>query len=54
MGAMDWAGFDHVCALLGVTDPDQLIERLLVIKLHRPNRGAASERKTPEQLMEDL
>ena len=53
MGGMDWAGFDHVAALLGVTDPDQLIERLLVIKLHRPDRGTPADKAAPEQLMED-
>lgn len=35
-GGFDWAGLDSVAALLGVADIEDLINRLLVIKLHRP------------------
>lgn len=35
MGAFDWAGLPHVCALLGVDDPEALVWRLQTIKTHR-------------------
>lgn len=37
MGGIDWSGLPFVCALLGIHDPEQLIDRLLVIKTHRPD-----------------
>lgn len=36
MGGIDWSGLPLVCALLGVRDVELLVERLLVIKTHRP------------------
>lgn len=36
MGGIDWAGFPLLCALLGVPDPDLMVERLHAIKTHRP------------------
>jgi hypothetical protein len=36
MGGLDWAGLHVVCALLGIDDPEALINRLAVIKHHRP------------------
>ncbi|HMQ71350.1 MAG TPA: hypothetical protein PKA84_01610 [Rubrivivax sp.] len=35
-GGFDWAGLPLVCGLLGVREPEMLIERLLIIKTHRP------------------
>lgn len=35
-GGLDWAGLPYVCALLDISDPEDLMHRLLVIKLHRP------------------
>lgn len=35
-GAIDWAGLDLVAALLGVQDIEALINRLLIIKSHKP------------------
>jgi hypothetical protein len=40
-GAFDWAGLPIVCALLGVQDVELLIDRLMVIKLHKPPTGPA-------------
>jgi hypothetical protein len=37
MGGIDWSGLPFVCALLGFQDIDRLIERLLVIKTHKPD-----------------
>lgn len=42
-GGIDWAGYDRVCAHLGIAQDDQdhhadLIDRLAVIKNHNPNR----------------
>lgn len=36
MGGIDWAGVPLVFALLGVADPEPMLHRLGVIKLHRP------------------
>ncbi len=36
MGGIDWAGLDVVIELLGVRDVDGLLQRLAVIKGHRP------------------
>lgn len=36
MGGIDWAGLEVVTALLGITDVDGLVQRLSVIKHHRP------------------
>lgn len=38
MGGIDWSGLPYVCALLGIEDVEQLIERLLVIKTHKPDK----------------
>jgi len=37
MGAIDWSGLFVVLELLSVTDPETLIDDLLVIKGHRPS-----------------
>ncbi len=36
MGGFDWAGLPYVVAHLGVRDVGALLERLNVIKLHKP------------------
>ena len=36
MGGLDWAALPYVVAYLGVLDVEALIDRLRVIKLHRP------------------
>jgi hypothetical protein len=36
MGGCDWAGLPYVVAYLGVQDVEGLLDRLRVIKLHRP------------------
>lgn len=36
MGGMDWAGLPLACELFHVTDVEALLQRLLVIKTHRP------------------
>jgi hypothetical protein len=38
MGGLDWAGLPLACAYLGVRDVEGLIDRLLVIKQHNPDR----------------
>lgn len=35
-GGIDWAGLPLVAELLGIDDLEDLLHRLLVIKLHRP------------------
>lgn len=41
-GGIHWAGLPYVVELLGVRDLEALLDRLLVIKLHRPpEQGAA-------------
>lgn len=42
-GGIDWAGLPIVCAHLGITDHAALMDRLLVIKLHRPPRSEAGD-----------
>lgn len=39
MGGFDWQGLPIVCTMLGVRDVEMLIERLLVIKTHKPPTG---------------
>lgn len=36
MGGIDWAGLEVVVAYLGVRDVESLVDRLQVIKLHKP------------------
>lgn len=36
MGGIDWTGLDLAVAMFGVRDVEALIERLLVLKLHKP------------------
>ena len=36
MGGLDWAGLPLVVALLGVDDVEAFVDRLLVIKTHKP------------------
>lgn len=36
MGGIDWAGLPIVAELLGIADPEYLIEQLLVIRTHKP------------------
>ena len=38
MGGLDWARLDYAAAFFGVRDLEDLTERLLVIKLHRPTK----------------
>jgi len=41
MGGCDFgAGLDRFIDLYGVTDVDDLMHRLIVIKLHEPKKGA--------------
>ena len=35
-GGLDWAGLPLVVAMLGVSDVEAFVDRLLVIKTHRP------------------
>lgn len=39
MGGMDWSGLPLLVALHGVDDVEGLIDRLVVIKTHRPPTG---------------
>ncbi len=39
-GGLDWAGLPLACAYYGVRHPEPLIDRLLVIKNHRPDKDA--------------
>lgn len=41
MGGLDYAGLPLVCAKLGVRDVDGLVDRLLVIKMHKRKEGGA-------------
>jgi hypothetical protein len=36
MGGLDWTGLPFFCALHGVQDIENLVDRLLTIKQHRP------------------
>lgn len=36
MGGLDWAGLPLACAVHGVSDIEALVQRLIVIKTHRP------------------
>jgi hypothetical protein len=36
-GSVDWAGVPLVCGLLGITDIDGLVTRLVAIKHHARN-----------------
>lgn len=38
MGGLDWAGLGLAAAFHGARDLEDLTERLLVIKLHRPTK----------------
>ena len=44
MGGIGWAGLELVAAKFGVEDIDDLMDRLLVIKMHKP----PEEDKPPE------
>ena len=35
-GGLDWGGLNFVVELLGITDVEGLVNRLAVIKLHKP------------------
>jgi hypothetical protein len=35
-GGIDWSALPLFFSLWGVTDPEDMIDRLLVIKLHKP------------------
>lgn len=37
-GGLDWSGLPLACAYYGVGDVEGLLQRLLVIKLHRPKK----------------
>lgn len=37
MGGLDWSQLDLAAATFGAVDREDLIERLLVIKTHRPD-----------------
>jgi hypothetical protein len=38
MGGLDWQGLPYVAAYLGVQDITGLIDRLLIIKTHKPQQ----------------
>lgn len=38
MGGLDWSGLAFAAEFFGVRDLEDLTERLLVIKLHRPQK----------------
>ena len=42
-GGIGWAGLDVVCAHLGVADVGDLIDRLSVIKAHRPDKEGVQD-----------
>jgi len=44
MGGIDWAGFHVVAAYLRVTDLTGLMQRLQVLRLHRPPADKADNR----------
>jgi hypothetical protein len=46
MGGMDWGGMTLVCAWLGVTDPEDLMNRIRVIRRHAHQ---AEARRAQEQ-----
>jgi hypothetical protein len=39
MGGIDWAGIPLVFGMLGISDPEPMIERLGAIKTHQPPRA---------------
>lgn len=43
MGGWDWAGLPIVCAMLGIDDPEALIDQLLTIKTHRPTTAGDND-----------
>ena len=38
MGGLDWAGLPLVCGWLGVHDVEGLMQRLAIIKRHKPKK----------------
>lgn len=37
MGGLDWAGLELAAEMFGASDREALMERLLVMKLHKPD-----------------
>lgn len=37
MGGIDWSGLPYVVEILGVSDVEMLVHRLMVMKTHRPD-----------------
>ena len=44
MGGIDWTALPLAVAMYGVQDVEALIERLMIIKTHKPQRGAETKR----------
>lgn len=42
MGGIDWAGLPIVADMLGITDPQALIEHLTLIKAYKPKEKHAT------------
>lgn len=42
-GGVNWAGLDLWVEKLGIEDVDGLLDRLRIIKLHKPTRDANSD-----------
>lgn len=38
MGGIDWGGLPLLAGWMGVTDIDGLMQRLVAIRMHQPNR----------------
>lgn len=49
MGGIDWSGLPYVVAHLGVHDASGLIDRLLIIKAHKPPEANTPNERTLEQ-----
>lgn len=41
MGGIDWQGLPLLCGWLGVQDVEGLMHRLVVIRMHNPEKGKA-------------
>ena len=42
MGGLDWGGLEYMVAMFGVEDVEGLVQRLIIIKGHRPQEATGS------------
>lgn len=44
MGGVDWAGLPLVAGWMGVTDIDGLMQRLVAIRMHQPDKADKADK----------